>query len=87
MKSAVKYRERSVTLEDVTERLQYAPISVLNKVMGYLDGLMDKEYAETVEFVLSEEQKRILEEQSNLSLSEYEDVDEFINKLKLENEL
>lgn len=35
-------------------------------------------------FELSEEQKKILESQDNLEISEYENSDEFLNKLRKE---
>lgn len=59
-----------------------------NKISFFLEflELIGAQYKKEKEdiFVLSEQQKKILDSQENLMLSEYQDNDEFIKELKKE---
>ena len=55
----------AITLEDLTQKLQNAPASILEKIWGYADALLENR---ELAFTLSNEQKKILTDQDNVSL-------------------
>ena len=74
----------AITLEDLTQKLQNAPASILEKIWGYADALLEnRELAIT----LSNEQKKILTDQDNVSLEECTDAEDFYKELKEKYEL
>ena len=74
----------AITLEDLTQKLQNAPASILEKIWGYADALLENR---ELAFTLSNEQKKILTDQDNVSLEECTDADDFYKELKEKYEL
>ena len=60
----------AITLEDLTQKLQNAPASILEKIWGYADALLENR---ELAFTLSNEQKKILTDQDNVSLEDWYD--------------
>lgn len=58
----------SITLDILTKKLQTASPSVLERILGYTDALLDIQEKES--FVLSEDQKRMLLKQNNVPLED-----------------
>ncbi len=74
----------TITLEDLTQKLQNAPASILEKIWGYADALLENS---ELAFTLSNEQKKILTDQDNISLEECTDAEDFYKELKEKYEL
>ena len=74
----------TITLEDLTQKLQNAPASILEKIWGYADALLENR---ELAFTLSNEQKKILTDQDNISLEECTDAEDFYKELKEKYEL
>jgi hypothetical protein len=74
----------TITIEDLTEKLKYAPSSILEKIWGYADALLENG---ELSFTLSDEQKKILTDQDNISLDECTDAEDFYKELKGKYEL
>ena len=74
----------TITLEDLTQKLQNAPASILEKIWGYADALLENR---ELAFTLSNEQKKILTDQDNVSLEECTDAEDFYKELKEKYEL
>lgn len=74
----------TITLEDLTQKLQNAPSSILEKIWGYADALLENR---ELAFTLSNEQKKILTDQDNISLEECTDAEDFYKELKEKYEL
>lgn len=75
---------KAITLEDLTQKLQNAPASILEKIWGYADALLENR---ELAFTLSNEQKKILTDQDNISLEECTDAEDFYKELKEKYEL
>jgi hypothetical protein len=69
----------SITYNSLTDKLKNVPQSILERVSGYVDALLDSDIQG---FILSEEQKRILDGQENLPLNQFTDADEIYDQLK-----
>ena len=74
----------TITLEDLTQKLQNAPASILEKIWGYADALLENS---ELAFTLSNEQKKILTDQDNISLEECTDAEDFYKELTEKYEL
>lgn len=74
----------TITIEDLTEKLKYAPSSILEKIWGYADALLENR---ELSFTFSDEQKKILLDQENISLDECTDAEDFYKELKEKYEL
>ena len=74
----------AITLEDLTQKLQNAPSSILEKIWGYADALLENR---ELAFTLSNEQKKILTDQDNVSLEYCTDAEDFYKELKQKYEL
>ena len=74
----------AITLEDLTQNLQNAPASILVKIWGYADALLENG---ELAFTLSNEQKKILTDQDNVSLEDCTDAEDFYKELKQKYEL
>lgn len=73
-------------MELLTKKLKDAPQSVLERVMGYVDALIEP--IETIEsYTLSKEQQSILDSQVNEDKSLYTDADKLYVDLKSKYEL
>jgi len=68
----------SLTLDNLTKKLQTAPQSVLERVSGYVDALLDNNH----NYKLTDEQQRILDSQINSDKSTYIKADDLYNNLK-----
>ena len=76
----------TLTLKLLTEKLKDAPQSVLERVMGYVDALIEP--AETKKnYTLSKEQQEILDSQVNEDKSHYTKADKLYSDLKSKYEL
>jgi len=73
----------SISLAKLTEKLKDAPDSIIEKIGKYADALMN----EKQNFVLSEDQKKHLLRQNDVSLDECKDADEVYEQLKKKYEL
>lgn len=62
--------------QEITEKLKDAPKNVLERVLGYVDGVL-----ETKEFQLTEEQKKSLMKIKKRPYSEHKEVGSFLNEL------
>jgi len=70
----------------LTKKLKDAPQSVLERVMGYVDALIEP--IETIEsYTLSKEQQSIVDSQVNEDKSLYTDADKLYVDLKSKYEL
>ena len=74
----------AITLEDLTQKLQNAPTSILEKIWGYADALLENR---ELAFTLSNEKKKILTDQDNVSLEDCTDAEDFYKELKQKYEL
>lgn len=74
----------AITLEDLIQKLQNAPASILEKIWGYADALLENR---ELAFTLSDKQKKILTDQDNISLEECTDAEVFYKELKEKYEL
>ena len=73
-------------MELLTKKLKDAPQSVLERVMGYVDALIEP--IETIEsYTLSKEQQSIVDSQVNEDKSLYTDADKLYVDLKSKYEL
>ena len=74
----------AITLEDLTQKLQNAPTYIIEKIWGYADALLENR---ELAFTLSNEQKKILTDQDNVSLEDCTDAEDFYKELKEKYEL
>jgi len=74
----------TITLESLNEKLKYAPSSILEKIWGYADALLENN---ELTFKLSEEQKTHLLNQNNVPLEQCIDAEELYKKLKKKYDL
>lgn len=76
----------TVSIDLLTQKLKNAPQSVLERVIGYIDALVEEPTA-TKPYVLSKEQQQILDSQLNTDKSTYMDADKLFDELKSKYEL
>jgi hypothetical protein len=74
----------AITLESLNEKLKYAPSSILEKIWGYADALLENN---ELTFKLSEEQKKHLLKQNDVPLDQCIDAEEVYRQLKKKYEL
>ena len=74
----------TITLESLNEKLKYAPSSILEKVWGYADALLENKEPT---FTLSEEQKKHLLKQNKVPLNQCIDAEDVYQQLKQKYEL
>ena len=75
----------TLTYTSLAERLKNAPYNVLERVAGYLDAILEDKFPG--EFILSKEQKKILDSQDNITIDECTEAEELYHKLKKEHGL
>lgn len=70
--------------QELREKLQNASDDVLRQVIGYVDGVLEnKMYQQNVNYQLTEEQKRKLDEmEKNLTDEDFRPVDNFIAEMQ-----
>ena len=73
----------TITIELLIGKLKNAPQSVLERVIGYVDALIEPAAANNV----SKEQQQILDSQIHSDISTYTDAESLYNKLKNKYEL
>ncbi len=73
----------TITIELLIGKLKNAPQSVLERVIGYVDALIEPASANN----LSKEQQQILDSQIHSDISTYTDAESLYNKLKNKYEL
>ena len=74
----------AITLESLNEKLKYAPSSILEKIWGYADALLENK---ELTFTLSEEQKKQLLKQNDVPLNQCIDAEDVYQQLKQKYEL
>jgi hypothetical protein len=77
-------KTRSIDL--LTRKLKNAPESVLERVIGYVDALVETT-TNTKPYSLSKEQQQILDSQLNSDKTTYNDADILFDDLKSKYEL
>ena len=65
--------------QEITEKLKVAPKDILERVLGYVDGIMDNEKPHN--FELTEEQKSSLLKIKKRPYSEHTEIDSFLNEM------
>lgn len=68
----------SVTLKDINELLKNAPENILERVLGYIEGILEDK---NTSFELSEEQIESLQKIKERSYSEHTEVETFLNDM------
>lgn len=68
----------SATLKNINEILKDAPENILERVLGYIEGILDDEKSE---FKLSDEQKKSLQKIKERSYQQHTDIDTFLNEM------
>lgn len=73
----------SVTLKEINDLLKDAPSIMLERVFGYIQGLMDEDSTRNLDnFELTDEQRKNLEEIAAMPISEHTDIDTFVSEMK-----
>ncbi|KPH13167.1 hypothetical protein [Chryseobacterium sp. ERMR1:04] len=68
----------SVTLKNINEILKDTPQSTLERVLDYIDGILEDK---SNEFKLSEEQKESLNKIKQRSYNQHSEIDTFLNEM------
>lgn len=76
----------TTSLDLLTKKLKNAPQSVIERVMGYLDALVE-DSKNTKPYSLSSEQQEILDSQINSDKTTYTDVETLYTDIKEKYEL
>jgi hypothetical protein len=71
----------SVSIDILTQKLKNAPQSVLERVIGYIDALVEPTTT-TKPYTLSKEEQQILDNQLNSDKSTYIDAETLFDNLK-----
>ena len=75
----------TISIDVLTRKLKNAPQSVLERVIGYIDALVESET--TKPYTLSKEQPQILDSQINSDKATYTDAETLYTDLKNKYEL
>jgi hypothetical protein len=76
----------TTSIDLLTRKLKNAPQSVLERVIGYVDALVEP-LSNTKPFALSNEQQEILDSQLNSDKATYTDAEKIYTDLKNKYEL
>lgn len=68
----------SVTLKDINELLKNAPESILERVLGYIEGILEDK---NTSFELSPEQIENLRKIKERPYSEHAEIETFLNEM------
>jgi hypothetical protein len=68
----------SATLKSITEILKNAPENILERVLGYIEGIVENEKND---FKLSEEQKESLKKIKERSYDQHTEIEAFLNEM------
>lgn len=72
----------SSTLNIIYKKLENEPQEILDRVLAYLEGILEDNNSKKTDFELTEEQKNSLREIKNRSLEEHTDVENFVSEMK-----
>ena len=72
----------SSTLNIIYKKLENEPQEILDRVLAYLEGILEDKNSKKTDFELTEEQKNSLLEIKNRSLEEHTDVEIFVSEMK-----
>ncbi|WMW77090.1 hypothetical protein RF683_06215 [Flavobacterium sp. 20NA77.7] len=75
---------RTVTIDAITEKLKNTPSSILEKIWGYADALLENN---ELTYMLTEEQKGHLLKQNDVPLNQCMDAEEVYQQVKQKYEL
>ena len=76
-----------VTFDILKRKLKDAPQSVLERVIGYVDAILEHPVTQKQPNTLTDQQQKILDQQINLDKSSYTDADVLYTKLKNKYEI
>ena len=76
----------TISIDLLTRKLKNAPQSVLERVIGYVDALIEPP-TNSMPYALSKEQQQILDSQLNSDKSTYIDAEQLYDNLKNKYEL
>lgn len=76
----------NISIDLLTRKLKHAPQSVLERVIGYVDALLEPAI-DTKSNTLSHEQQQILDNQLNSDKATYTDAEKLYTDLKYKYEL
>lgn len=76
----------TTSIELLNQKLKNAPQSILERVIGYVDALIEPE-TKTKSYKLSKEQQQIIDSQLNSDKSTYTDAETLYTDLKKKYEL
>jgi hypothetical protein len=68
----------SVTLKNINEILKDAPENILERVLGYIEGILQEEKSN---FKLSEEQIKSLQKIKKRSYDQHTEIETFLNEM------
>lgn len=68
----------SITLKHINKILKDAPENILERVLGYIEGILEDENSN---FKLSEEQIKSLQEIKNRSYGQHTEIEAFLNEM------
>lgn len=74
----------TVTIDTLTEKLKNAPSSILEKIWGYADALLENN---ELTYMLTEEQKAHLLKQNDVQLDQCIDAEKVYQQVKQKYEL
>lgn len=67
----------SATLKNINKILKDAPENILERILGYIEGILE----EDTDFKLSEEQKESLRQIKQRSNEQHTEIDTFLNEM------
>lgn len=68
----------SATLKNINKILKDAPENILERILGYIEGILEEE---STDFKLSEEQKESLRKIKKRSYEQHTEIDAFLNEM------
>lgn len=68
----------SAILKNINKILKDAPENILERVLGYIEGILEEE---NTDFKLSEEQKESLHQIKKRSYEQHTEIDAFLNEM------
>lgn len=72
----------SSTLNIIYKKLENEPQEILDRVLAYLEGILEDKKSKKTDFELTEEQKNSLLKIKNRSVEEHTDVENFVSEMK-----
>jgi hypothetical protein len=74
----------SATLKNINKILKDAPENILERILGYIEGILEEE---NTDFKLSEEQKESLQKIRKRSYEQHTEIDAFLNEMSSKYEI